>query len=73
MSIPDEQELLGLLKQMKKDASPRPDGLNVAFYRAASLHPQLPTSFHPRPTHHYKHYYLGTRNCTLLPPSLLET
>lgn len=35
MSTPDEQEIAGLLKQMKKNASPGPDGLNVAFYRAA--------------------------------------
>ncbi|CAN6243466.1 unnamed protein product [Urochloa humidicola] len=35
-SIPDMQEVKDILKQMKRDASPGPDGLNVAFYRAAS-------------------------------------
>ncbi|GJN38339.1 hypothetical protein PR202_gb27369 [Eleusine coracana subsp. coracana] len=35
MSTPDEQEILGLIKEMKKNASPGPDGLNVAFYRAS--------------------------------------
>lgn len=35
MSIPDEHELQALLQQMKKDPSPGPDGLNVAFYRTA--------------------------------------
>ncbi|EEC77009.1 hypothetical protein OsI_15342 [Oryza sativa Indica Group] len=32
---PNEDEILQILKQMKRDASPGPDGLNVAFYRAA--------------------------------------
>ncbi|CAO2193553.1 unnamed protein product, partial [Urochloa humidicola] len=35
MSIPDKQEIKNILQQMKRDASPGPDGLNVAFYRAA--------------------------------------
>jgi hypothetical protein len=33
-SIPDKIELWSILKNMKKDAAPGPDGLNVAFYRA---------------------------------------
>ncbi|GJN38401.1 hypothetical protein PR202_gb27437 [Eleusine coracana subsp. coracana] len=35
MSAPDEKEILDLIREMKKNASPGPDGLNVAFYRAA--------------------------------------
>ncbi|CAN6335055.1 unnamed protein product [Urochloa humidicola] len=31
----DEQEIRTILQTMKRDASPGPDGLNVAFYRAA--------------------------------------
>ncbi|GJN37359.1 hypothetical protein PR202_gb26301 [Eleusine coracana subsp. coracana] len=34
-STPNEQEILRLIKEMKRDSSPRLDGLNVAFYRAA--------------------------------------
>ncbi|CAN6173732.1 unnamed protein product [Urochloa humidicola] len=34
-SIPDKQEIRTILQEMKRDASPGPDGLNVAFYRAA--------------------------------------
>ncbi|WVZ82000.1 hypothetical protein U9M48_029317 [Paspalum notatum var. saurae] len=34
-SISDKQEILGIIKNMKKDAALGPDGLNVAFYRAA--------------------------------------
>lgn len=30
-SIPDKQEVWGILKAMKKHASPGPDGFNVAF------------------------------------------
>lgn len=33
--IPSENDILEILKQMRRDASPGPDGLNVAFYRAA--------------------------------------
>lgn len=33
-SIPDKAELWNILKNMKRDAAPGPDGLNVAFYRA---------------------------------------
>ena len=35
LSIPDQQEIRTILQRMKKDASPGPDGLNVAFYIAA--------------------------------------
>jgi hypothetical protein len=34
-SIPDKQEVWEILKAMKKDASPGPDGFNVAFYTSA--------------------------------------
>jgi hypothetical protein len=34
-SHPDVQEIHKLLKQMRRDASLGPDGLNVAFYREA--------------------------------------
>jgi hypothetical protein len=34
-SIPDKEEIWNILKQMKKDASPGPDGFNVGFYRHA--------------------------------------
>jgi hypothetical protein len=34
-SIPDKQEVWGILKAMKKHASPGPDGFNVAFYTSA--------------------------------------
>ena len=33
-SIPSLDECLQIIKNMKLNASPRPDGLNVAFYRA---------------------------------------
>lgn len=33
--IPDKEEILQVLKGMKKNASPGPDGLNVAFYLSA--------------------------------------
>jgi hypothetical protein len=33
-SIPDEQEILETLKDMKRNASPGPDGFNVEFYIA---------------------------------------
>ncbi|CAN6172696.1 unnamed protein product, partial [Urochloa humidicola] len=35
LSTPDKQEIKTILHNMKRDASPGPDGLNVAFYRAA--------------------------------------
>lgn len=35
LSIPDKREIRTILQQMKRDALPGPDGLNVAFYRAA--------------------------------------
>ena len=34
-SIPSLDECLQIIKNMKLNASPGPDGLNVAFYRAA--------------------------------------
>ena len=34
-SVPDKQEILNILKSMRKNASPGPDGFNVAFYLAA--------------------------------------
>jgi len=34
-SIPDKEEIWQILKHMKRDAAPGPDGFNVAFYRAA--------------------------------------
>lgn len=34
-SIPDKEEILQVLKGMKRNASPGPDGLNVAFYISA--------------------------------------
>jgi hypothetical protein len=34
-SIPDKQEIWGILKAMKKNASPGPDGFNVGFYLSA--------------------------------------
>lgn len=34
-SIPDKAELWGILKNMKKDAAPGPDGFNAAFYRVS--------------------------------------
>ena len=34
-SIPDKQEIWSILKEMKANASTRPDGLNMAFYLAA--------------------------------------
>jgi hypothetical protein len=34
-SMPDKQEILQILKSMKKNASPGPDGFNVAFYLSA--------------------------------------
>jgi carbohydrate-binding DOMON domain-containing protein len=34
-SIPDKQEILETLKAMRKNASPGPDGFNVAFYISA--------------------------------------
>ena len=34
-SVPDKQEILQILKSMKKNASPGPDGFNVAFYLSA--------------------------------------
>lgn len=33
-SIPDKKEILQVLKEMKRNASPRPNGLNAAFYIA---------------------------------------
>ena len=34
-SIPDKEEIWNIIKEMKKDASPGPDGFNVGFYRNA--------------------------------------
>jgi hypothetical protein len=34
-SVPDKQEVWGILKDMRKNASPGPDGFNVAFYISA--------------------------------------
>jgi hypothetical protein len=34
-TIPDNQEILDTLKEMKRNASPGPDGFNVEFYLAA--------------------------------------
>jgi hypothetical protein len=34
-SIPDKQEIRGIIKAMKKNASPGPDGFNVGFYLSA--------------------------------------
>ena len=34
-SIPDKQEIWEILKEMKKNASPGPDGFNAGFYLAA--------------------------------------
>jgi hypothetical protein len=34
-SIPDKDEIWGILKGMRNDASPGPDGLNATFYKAA--------------------------------------
>jgi hypothetical protein len=34
-SIPDKEEIWNIIKDMKKDASPGPDGFNVGFYRNA--------------------------------------
>jgi hypothetical protein len=34
-SVPDKEEIWGILKGIKNDASPGPDGLNAAFYKAA--------------------------------------
>ena len=34
-TIPDKQEIWSILKEMRADASPGPDGLNVAFYLTA--------------------------------------
>lgn len=34
-SIPDKEEIWQILRHMKSDAAPGPDGFNVAFYRAA--------------------------------------
>lgn len=34
-SLPDKEEILQVLKGMKRNASPGPDGLNVAFYISA--------------------------------------
>lgn len=34
-SIPDKQEIWGILKAMRKNASPGPDGFNVGFYLSA--------------------------------------
>ena len=33
-SVPDKQEILQILKDMKLNASPSPDGFNVEFYLA---------------------------------------
>jgi hypothetical protein len=33
-SIPDDKEILATLKEMKRNASPGPDGFNVEFYIA---------------------------------------
>lgn len=33
--IPDKQEIQEILKSMKKNASPGPDGFNVGFYTSA--------------------------------------
>ncbi|CAN6316611.1 unnamed protein product [Urochloa humidicola] len=35
INIPDKEEIWNILKNMKRDAAPGPDGFNVAFYRAA--------------------------------------
>lgn len=35
LSIPQKDEIWNILKDMRSDASPGPDGLNVAFYKAA--------------------------------------
>lgn len=34
-SVPDKEEVWNILKGMRNDASPGPDGLNAAFYKAA--------------------------------------
>jgi hypothetical protein len=34
-SVPDKQEIWGILKAMRKDASPGPDGFSVGFYTSA--------------------------------------
>jgi hypothetical protein len=34
-SIPDKQEVWEILKSMRKNASPGPDGFNVGFYTSA--------------------------------------
>lgn len=34
-SVPDKQELFGILKEMRRNASPGPDGFNVGFYISA--------------------------------------
>jgi hypothetical protein len=34
-SIPDKEEIWGILKAMRGNASPGPDGFNVAFYKSA--------------------------------------
>ena len=34
-SVPDKQEIFGILKDMRRNASPGPDGFNVAFYVSA--------------------------------------
>jgi hypothetical protein len=34
-TIPDIQEILNTLKEMKRNASPRPDGFNVEFHLAS--------------------------------------
>jgi hypothetical protein len=34
-SVPDKQEVWAILKSMRKNASPEPDGFNVAFYVSA--------------------------------------
>jgi hypothetical protein len=35
LSIPDKQEVWEILKATRKNASPGPDGFNVAFYKSA--------------------------------------
>jgi hypothetical protein len=34
-SVPDKQEVWGILKEMKKNSSPGPDGFNVRFYTSS--------------------------------------
>jgi len=34
-SVPDKQEIWNIVKNMRSDASPGPDGLNAGFYKVA--------------------------------------